>query len=203
MTAEQFILQVQVKLNRLDTSSYQDVRPEEVVFFANNALKALILAFDIGQYSMLVNTPAVLIYLSNLIKRGAEAALVSNEVALPVDILKFKDVQVYVTIGEEAAWCPTREYNNEKTSNREDNPFRQSYPDEPIYRLIDGQIKFDVNGFNCTKIRYDYLQTPIEITENSTLTYPFMNELEDKTVTLILENLESRRVQTQPAVSRS
>jgi len=203
MNATEFILKVQVKLNRLDSSSYQDVRPEEVLFFAYNALKALTLSFDLGFYSQLVNTPAILVYLASITKHVSELPLTNNAMALNPNILKIKDLKAYVKIGDEEGWQETREFDNERTSDREDNPFLRSFPDTPVYRLIDNTIKFDVNGFECTKVQYDYLVAPAEIRESDTLTYPFMTELEDKTVTLILENLEARRLQTQPAVSKS
>ena len=203
MTGAEFITHVQAKLNRLDTNAYEDVRPEEVIFFANDALKSLTLGFDLGLYSQLIDKPAALVYLAGLTLIQPELVLTNSAVVLPTSVLKLKDVEAFVVIGTESAWCPTREQDNLLTSTREDNPWTRSYPDTPSYRLIDGKIKFDVSNFSCTKVRYDYLKTPTVITEASTLTYAFMPELEDKTVTLILENLEARRLQTQPTVSKS
>lgn len=205
VTGAKFIQNVQVKLNRLDTSQYEDVRPEEVLFFANDALKALTLGFDIGMYSPLVNQEVAKVYLAQLHQRAADTVvtMTGNEGTLPADILKFKDVQAFVTIGSETGWQDTRWLDNELNSFREENPFTKSFPDKPVYRLIDTKIKFEVDGFTVTKIRYDYLKYPVTITEGSTLTYQFINELEDKTVTLILENLENRRLSSQAQVSRS
>jgi hypothetical protein len=210
ITGAQFVQHVKVKLNRLDTSSYEDVRPEEILFYSNDALKSLTLAFDLGLYSGIVNEDIIKIYLAQLHKHAddTEVDMTANAGVLPTNVLKFKDMEAYVTIGSEVGWVDTRDLTNEKNSSREDNPFTKSFADEPIYRLITSeagvvQIKFEVNGFTVTKIRYDYLIYPIEITEASTLTYQFLNELEDKTVTLILENLESRRMSSQPATSRS
>lgn len=203
MTGAEFIQRVKVKLNRIDTNSYQDIRPEEVLFFGDNALKTLTLLFDIGQYSGLVDESAIKIYLASLITKGPELNLVNNEVNLPSNVLKLKDTEVFVTVGTESGWMPTRFLTNEHTSDRQDNMFTKSYPDTPVFRLIGGNIKFDTFNFTCSKVRYDYLKVPIVIEELSQLVYPFINELEDKTVTLILENLESRRLQTQSIVSKS
>lgn len=210
VSGAKFIQNVKVKLNRLDTSEYEDVRPEEVLFFANDALKSLTLAFDIGAYSQLVDINAAKVYLAKLHAHQPEQTLITdNEGVLPETVFKFKDMEAFVTVPatgtvEETGWMDTRWLNNEENSHREDNPFTRSFADTPIFRLIDDtKIKFEVGDFKVTKIRYDYLKYPEVITEASTLTYQFVNELEDKTVTLILENLESRRIQSQPAVSRS
>jgi hypothetical protein len=201
-----FINEVEVKLNRLDSSSYEDVRPEEIVFFANDALKALTLAFDIGAYSPLLDEFAIKTYLAYLYTVGDvgdPTPITDNEFTLPEEVFKFKDMEAYVTIGSEVDWVDTRFLDNDKNSSREDNPFRRSFPDSPIYRLIDEKIVFEVNGFNVTKARYEYLKYPVEITEGGTLDYPFITELEDKTVTIILENLENQRLGSQPQVSKT
>ena len=203
MTATEFITHVEVKLNRIDTNAYEDVRPEEVIFFANNALKALTLAFDLGMYSQLVDKSAINTYLASLIVPQTEVNLTANAYTLPATVLKFKDMEVNVTKGTETAWCTTRFLDNNNKSIREDNPFTKSFPDTPVFRLINSKIQFDVSDFTCNKIRFEYLKTPTVIEDSSTLTYPFMEELEDKTVTLILENLEAQRLQTQPVVSKS
>lgn len=207
MTGAQFVQRVLVKLNRLDTAQYEDVRPEEVIFFGYNALKALTLTFDLGQYPPLVDVDAVKIYLGHLHHKDEEDPVNGNKFTQPEEVLKFKDMEAYVTTSLsgslETGWVDTRWLDNTENSHREDNPFTRSFPDKPIFRIIDKEVKFEVNDFTVTKARYDYLKNPEEFTEASQLDYPFMNELEDKTVTLILENLESRRVSTQPSVSRS
>lgn len=204
MTSEEFILNVQVKLNRLDSSSYQDVRPEEVIFFANDALRLLTLAFDVGQYSNIVDKPAILRYLAGSTTTQTELPVTDNKRGVTDNIIKFKDLEAYVVmdVGSEEGWTPTRELSNEYNSKREYNTFTKSYPDRPSYRLINSEITFNVDGFNVTKVRYDYLFV-VEITEVSGVNFPFNQELEDKTVTLILENLEAQRLQTQPIVSKS
>jgi hypothetical protein len=203
MNTSVFIRNVEVKLNRIDSSSYEDIRPEEVVFFANDALKSLTLAFDLGAYSQLLDEFAIKTYLAYLHSVETEATIIDNEFALDAKVFKFKDMEAYVEIGDEKDWTDTRFLDNDKNSSREDNPFRRSFPDSPIYRLIDEKIVFEVNGFNVTKARYEYLKYPVEITEGGTLDYPFITELEDKTVTIILENLENQRLGSQPQVSKT
>lgn len=204
MLGSQIVANVKVKLNRIDTNSYEDIRREEVIFFVNQALKSLTLEFDLGIYSRILNEPAIKVYLASLHKVQGEAALGANEAVLSTNVLKFKDVQVYVTVDGEAGWQVAVEADNNNTSARQDNPFRKSFPDKPKYRLIADKIKFDTDGtFTCTKYKYEYLKNPDEITLATDVSYIFIEELEDKTVTLILENLEAQRLQTQPSVSRS
>lgn len=202
MTGREFITFVEAKLNRLDSSAYQDIRPEEVLLYANDALKALTLNFDVGLYSRSLDRSAILNYLAFLTVGVKDLALADNAVALPL-LLKIKDLSVYVKIGDEEGWVPTRDLDNNKTFDRDDNTFTHSYPDTPGYRLIDGKITFVASNFACTKINFDYLKFPDEIVENSTLDYIFMKELIDHTTTLLLETLESRRIQSQPAVSKA
>jgi len=207
ITGAEFIQRVQVKLNRIDTSEYEDVRPEEVLFFGYNALKSLTLGFDLGQYPPLVDVDAIKVYLAHLHISDEEDPITDNAFTLPEEVLKFKDLSAFVsypaTDHTETGWVDTRALDNIENTHREDNPFTRSFPDKPIYRLIDLEVKFEVNDFIVTKARYDYLKNPVEFDEGDSLDYPFTNELEDKTVTLILENLESRRISTQPQISRS
>lgn len=204
MTVAEFITFVEVKLNRIDTSSYEDVRPEEIIFFANDALKSLTLAFDIGAYSQLLDKDAILVYLASLTLHRPEFAVTDNNFALEQSVFKFKGMQAYVEVDDEKGWQPSLIRDNINEPLREYSPFDKSFPDKPEFRLIENKVVFSVEGFNVTKAKYDYLRYPVEITEGGAdLVYPFMEELEDRTVTLILENLEASRLRTQPTVSRT
>lgn len=203
MTGEEFITYVKLKLNKLDTSSYEEVRPEEVLFFGTEAIKRLTLDFDIGRFSPALDREAMLNYLASLTRHKAEQNLTDGAIALE-KMLKLKDVAVFVKIGEEEGWQPTRFMDNKMTTDREDNPFLQSYPDTPTFRLIDNKLSFDpVTGCTFSKVKYDYLPYPEDLAEDTEINFPFAMELEDLTVTLLLEDLESRRVETQPIVSKS
>jgi hypothetical protein len=102
----------------------------------------------------------------------------------------------------EEGWQPTRELDNSRNSNTNFNPFGKSFADRPSYVLQDSKIKFFTNDFICKDARITYLEQPKLITKDQELNMPFVNELQDHTVTLILENLESRRIQTQPPISK-
>lgn len=202
MTGTEFILYVKAKLNRLDSSSYEDVRPEEILFFANEALKTLTLEFDMGRYSPLIDIDSIRGYLASMNIETPSTDITDNKFAVPT-MLKLKDLEAWVVIGTETGWMPAKARPNKDSSLREDNVFTKSYPDEPYYRYSDDNIKFDIDStFNVTKVKYKYLRVPPEIVEASVLNYTFMSELENKTVTLLLENLEGRRLGTQPAVSK-
>jgi hypothetical protein len=112
------------------------------------------------------------------------------------------EVRVIFTEGSSEGWQPTRELDNNRNSNKNYSPFNKSFPDRPSYVLQDSKIIFFVNGFACKNIKIIYLEQPTLITESQQLNMPFVNELQDETVTLILENLESRRVQTQPSITK-
>jgi hypothetical protein len=112
------------------------------------------------------------------------------------------EIEVRVLYEGEAGWQPTRELDNNRNSNTNYSPFSKSFADKPSYVLQESKIKFYVNDFVCKEAKITYLEQPKLITEDQQLNMPFVNELQDETVTLILENLESRRIQTQPPISK-
>jgi hypothetical protein len=202
ITGATFITRVKAKMNRIDTSSHEDVRPEEVLFFGNDALKALTLEFDTGKYSPLLDKEALNAYLSDLTSRSAEITLTAGKVALP-SLLKIKGMQCFVTAGDSTGWVPCIDKSNLDLYEKEHNPFKHSFANKPHYRLEDENIIFDTDGtFSVSKIVLIQLDIPTPITISSELNYEFISELENKTVTLLLENLESRRIETQPVVSK-
>ena len=208
MTGERFALEVKGKLNRLDSSAYEDVREEEIWFFALDALKTLSLQFD-DEYDRGMHKDNILLqaYLQSIIITAAELPLTDNKGVFPsAKVFKIKDLQVYVEVTgtTEKGWQPTRTSTTLDQTLSTYNPFTKSYPDMPVYRLLNDGIEFEVDSsFTCTKIKYDYLKYPEVITGSTNLDMHFVRELQDKTVTLILENIESRRIQSQPVVSRS
>jgi hypothetical protein len=203
MTGTEFALYVKARLNRLDTSAYEDVKNEEILLFGNEALKRLTLEFDAGRHSALVDPQAIQVYLDQLVEPIAEVNCTDNAGATPSDVLKLKDIEAFVTIGDESGWVPGRSRTNDLISHKEDNPFAKSYPDRPEYRVLDGKVQYDTDGsFQVTKFKGIALEIPPTITSSGQFNYPFMDELQNKTVTLLLENLESRRLETQPAVSK-
>ncbi|KKK63634.1 hypothetical protein LCGC14_2992320, partial [marine sediment metagenome] len=164
--------------------------------------KNLILNFDIGNYSPALDKNVILNYLAKMTVISGEIGLTNNAVTIP-DHLKIKDLKVFVTKDNESGWMRTRDLDNIESSQREHNEFTKSYPDEPVYRLTDSKIKFEVNDFTCDKIKYEYIKRPVEITEVSDIDFIYMKELQDATVTSLLETLESRRLQSQAVVSKT
>lgn len=201
MQAEDFILFVKAKLNRIDTSFWQDVREEEVLFFGTEALKKLALRFDSGQVPPTLDRATVNNYLAYITDKTT-ISLTSNKTDLP-SLIKLKNVSVKVNIGSKSSWQPAKEVESQGESEREYNPFTLSFPDRPNYMMVGKEIVFFAEGFTCSDIRITYLEQPELIKESDVLDIPFINELQDETVTLILENLESRRLQTQPTITKS
>ena len=65
MTGAEFIQYVKAKLNRLDTAAYNDVRDEEILFFANNAHKVILLLWDTGQKTVTTDSASINNYLGH------------------------------------------------------------------------------------------------------------------------------------------
>lgn len=202
MTGAEFITYVKVKINRLDTAAYEAVEPEEILFYGREAMKRISLDFDKGSYKNSPNSATYLNYLGSITKTQPEITCTNGAIPLPL-LLKLKDVQAYVTVSGKSGWVPCEPEDNNGDSLRENNPFDKSYVDMPNYKLVDNKIQVVASGFTCEKIKYVYLEYPAEITEASVINVPFQSDLEDMTATLVLENLESRRIETQPAISRS
>jgi len=198
MTGAEFSLYVKAKLNRLDTSSWEDVRTEEILFFGRDALKRLSLRYDVGTVPVHLQGSIMNMYLSSITE--TIVLNLTGGVALLTSILKIKDTKVQVKIGNELRYVPTRELATQDLSFVTNSPLSKSFPDKPIYHLSQDRINFVEDGFTCEKVEITFIKSPAEILENSVLTIPFTMELQDETVKLILENLESRRIQTQPAI---
>jgi hypothetical protein len=103
MTGEDFVLYVKAKLNRIDTSSWEDVRSEEVLFFATEALKKLSVRFDTGIIQPTIDEHTRQAYLASITKI-TEIDLPNNEQILPL-LIKIKDVSVHVYCGNFTAWA--------------------------------------------------------------------------------------------------
>lgn len=207
MTGSEFVQYVKAKLSRLDTAFHEDVRTEEVLMYAHDALKSLTIEYDSGKIPSVLDSKVIAIYLSSvtedilgdlsLIEEGKFARItISN-------YLKLKNLTVEVTAGTATSWQPTREIAVDDFTGTQYNPFTKGFPDRPSYFFSSGFLVFPLSGYVCNKIKAVALKNPAAIEENSNLSsIPFVKELQDKTVTLILENLESRRIQTQPVISR-
>jgi len=213
MTGLEFAVYVKAKLNRLDSSKYQDVRDEEIFFFAHESLKALTLEFDTLRFSGQVLTKTLLVYLASVTEEISKdlTASTTDPVYRYFDlerILKPKSVKIWVEMNtnfsSEKGWSTGNLIENTSHSSTVTESFTKSFPDSPNYRFLDNKFIVDVveGKFDCTKCKVIILKYPELIDELSVLEYPFMSELENKTVTLLLENLENSRLQTQPAVSR-
>jgi len=201
MTGADFSLYVKAKLNRIDTSAWEDVRTEEILFFALDALKKLSLRFDAGDVPVTLDKSVINNYLSSITKRQT-IDLVDNKIILPL-LLKIKDAEVLVKVGNQTGVQPTRELPTERISNIKNSPLSRSFPDKPIYFLAEEKIVFLTDStFTCEKVYLTFLEYPEEIVESTGLDMPFMSELQDETTTLIIENLENRRIQTQPTITK-
>jgi hypothetical protein len=208
ITGAEFLIYVKAKLNRLDTNAYADIRDEFIFLMAQDAIKFLVLQYDTGQTTKGTDQASLNNYLASITKTGSKD-LADNAVDLPNDILKIKDMVVNVKVDSEEGFVSALEFTNHKISQKESNYFSESKAYEPTYRLIDNKIKFitkkildESANFICTKIKYEYLEQPEMFNSSSQIELPFIQELEDRTVTLILENLEQQRLGSQPQVTQ-
>jgi hypothetical protein len=200
ITGAEFLIYVKAKLNRLDTNAYADIRDELIFLLAHDALKYLILQYDTGQVTKGVDQASINNYLASITKQDTKD-LTDNAVELP-GVLKIKDMVVEVTVESETGFVPAVEFTNQSISQKEHNYFSESKAYEPSYRLIDGKIKFEVTDFVCNKIKFEYLEQPIMLDSTTQINLPFITEFEDRTVTLILENIEQQRLGSQPQVTQ-
>lgn len=205
MTGGEFAERVKVRLNRLDSNSYSDILTEEILFFGTDALKKLTVRLYNGQIDAKTPPAGINLYLASVEDTTPEIALVDNKVAIPSDFLLIKDMEVYVTVDDVEGWVPARFLTTRTSVGKLTDPFTRSYPDNPGYEMIDEHIVFPIKDgdFVCSKIIVQYLKMPDDLTTSSNIQFPFEDELESETTTLILENLESRRLSTQPTVSKS
>jgi len=205
MTGSEFVARVKVRLNRLDSNSYSDILPEEILFFGSDALKKLTVRLYRGQIDAKTPPEGIALYLASVDAVTPEVLLVENKVAIPSDFLLIKDMEVFVKVDQESGWVPARYLTTRTSVSKLTDPWSKSFPDNPAYELVENNIVFPISNeeFVCEKIKVEYLKKPDELTTSSIIEFPFEDELESETTTLILENLESRRLSTQPTVSKS
>lgn len=205
MTGADFVQRVKVKLNRLDSNAYSDILPEEVLFFGTDALKKMTIKLFNGQINFYAPRDVTSLYLSSVDAVSDEITLTNNAVAIPDDVLMIKDIEVNVTVDNITGWVPARVLTTRISVSTLTDPFNKSFADKPSYELVENNIKFPIKDeeFVCNKIKIEYLIMPDDLATDSVIDFPFGQELEDETVTLILENLMNRRLQTQPTVSKS
>ena len=121
---------------------------------------------------------------------------------IPTTQLKIKSAKFYITAGDKSKWIPGHLMDNTKKDFKEFKSFTASTAARPHYRLTGNSISVEENNFTASQAVLTSLMMPPAVTSSSVLEIPFMSELQNKTVSLILENLESPRIQTQPVITQ-
>jgi len=110
---------------------------------------------------------------------------------------------------------PGSQVRQDTVSTIQEDPFNRSYNQIPTYYIVGNKIYFPTDGsFTILGVIPYYVRQPTTVAlgsqyvsqgvdVNCDLSVELHDEIIDSTVSMILENIESPRVQTQPALSRS
>ena len=213
MTGGEFVLYVKAKLNRLDTAAYTDVRSEEILFFGRDALQLLLLDFDRGAFSPSIDKNTALIYLNSMTETKSLQKVQDEDCKFEFpDAIKYKDLNLEIEVEYNGKTYtdtkPLRVMPSEGLSLLEQTDFRRSTISEPNCYLTDNILKvikdsdYGEDDIVCKAVTCLYIKRPKELEEDGEIPVAFTKELQDKTVSLILENIENNRLRTQPIITK-
>lgn len=207
MTGREAVLRLKVKLNQLDTASNRTVRPEKVLLFLNDAYEKLAQAKykrnhqqdETGfQFNQLATDD-----LNHLTRNFSITPTVENDTY----VINISDIPNYwihlksslkVKYGNVEKWVWDPNYCTLDTVNTTKNdPFNHTIPSKPVVYFEENKIKILVNGFSILEYKITYYHKPSEITLESVLNIPFIDEVIDTATTLMLENWGDQRFQTK------
>jgi len=212
MTGKDAVLQVMVNLNRLNTASNRVIQPEVVLLMLNKAALKLTKekyffninrgiasndreGFQKNQYS----TDEL-----NSLVVTASINAVNGVAPLPSDYLFHVRHSVIIKRADNSETV-SHTPKLQKIDNLGEvysDPFNKPNEVEPVSFFSDNYIQSDAGtGNTVTKILFNYLKKPEEITLTSVVKLAFIDDVIDAAVTLILDTWESPRMATQPQIN--
>ena len=209
MTGLEAAQKFKVEINKLDRSSYIDIRLEKILHYLNKAALFLVKkkyrGIDSGPGRLEIMHP-VLDDLKNLIKESSTTGLEETgltEIAFENDHLYFIACNIQTASSE----CPTPDWHEgryvkpERVYKELESPFTESKLDSPMITVVGDKLVIYHSAFDVGAVTVKYLSTPAEITSDAEIALSFENEIIDTAVSMALENVESQRIKTQPQVN--
>lgn len=216
----ELILKLKAKLNKLDTSSNRSLRPEMALEFLNDAHIKLVRAKyskDGGaqdttafQYSQLT-TDELDPYTKNIkldfIASGQRDQKVDGEYHIEKGDLDNYFIHlnslIQTKFNENSGWKTPNYMTLDQVATTRNDPFNNSVFSAPVMYQEENKFKIIADDFEVNAVKISYLIKPKTITVDSTVVCPFEDELVDTAATLILENWQDGRVQSQPVINQT
>ena len=219
MTWNELAIEVKVRLNKVDTSFNRDVRIETILMFLNDSCKKLVLdkvdrlkavttrttsgvssSSDSNYFQADSRLEAEIAYLvdtKEIVLQDSKATLDSLG-----DYIAIVGQQAYVAVGSAKQWvknCKIKKIGD----IYQNDPFMESRPSQPCL-IHKKDLEAVEDGFTIEKVKLDYVKYPIRVSItdlNEEVPYLFASEIVDKATFLLLESIQSPRVNTFSATN--
>ena len=211
MTELEAAQKFKVEINKLDRSSLIDVRIEKINHYLNKAALFLVKrkykGDNPGPGRLEVLHP-VADDLKVLIKEFAPDEIngggPETEIDFETDHLYYLSSRVQ-TSSEKCTvpgWAEGRYVKPERVYKELNSPFNGSSFDDPMVTFSDDKLVIYNPDFEVEGVKIKYLSAPRLMTASSSqMELQFADEIIDTAVSMALENFESERIKTQPAMN--
>lgn len=196
-----------IEVNKLDRSSLVDVRFEKIIHYLNKAslflVKSKYNGEDPGPGRLEVNHPVTddLKVLTKVVSIDASDGFVP----FADDHLYYIDSKVETMTPEcnDPVWAKCRYVKADRVNRELESPFTKTQFDDPVCSILDNKLYIYQDGFTLGDVEIKYLGAPRTITgiAENIMELPFADEIIDTAATMAIENFESDRIKTQPAIN--
>lgn len=215
MTEIEAAQKFKIELNKLDRASLVDIRLEKIVHYLNKATLFLVKKKYKGEESgpgrLEIMNP-VLDDLAPLLKEVtvdvADGGNGSTIIPFFPDQLYFISARIKtlcITADNEttSAFHEGRYVKPERVYKELDSPFNRSRVDDPMITVINNSLVIYNTDFDLDEeVMYKYLKVPKTMTGGTDdLELSFADQIIDVAVTMAIENIESKRIKTQPSIN--
>ncbi|WP_428743147.1 hypothetical protein [Tenacibaculum sp.] len=217
-TGKELILKLKAKLNKLDTSSNRAVKPELALLFLNDAYIKLVRSkysknggqadSTAFQYTQLTTDELDFLTINKKSSKG-DFVISKEDSEYIIDKSELENYFIHlkaslkVKSGNTTDWTSPNYKTLDEVETSYGDPFNSSIFKDPVLYQEDNKFKIVATDFEVVDASISYLRKPETITVVSEHNIPFEDELVDYTATLILENWEDARAQSQYQVTKA
>jgi hypothetical protein len=210
MTGLEAAQNFKIDINKLDRSNLIDIRIEKVLYYLNKAALYLVKkkyrGVDPGPGRLEIDHPVLddlKVLLTEYIPDSITQTSPETVVAFASDHLYMIESNVQTTKSGlyTIEWYEGRYVKPERLYKELKSPFNKSVANDPVISIVDGKLVVYNTDFTVNSVKIKYLRVPGTIISGDDIELPFEDEIVDTAVSMALENFQSERIKTQPAIS--